>query len=375
MRVLLKDTCLIIMGQSPDSKSYNNIGEGLPFYQGNADFGDVHPLTRVWCASPIRIAKEGDILISVRAPIGAMNIASTRCCIGRGLAALRSNEGELDNRFLFYALQSMVDQLIEQGTGSTFKAIGKSVLENVELPYYSLAEQAKIVSELNKLGNAIAIKNTQLALLDEVVKSRFIEMFGDCSATTKLSDVAVISGGLTKNSKREKLPLKMPYLRVANVAFGSIDVSEMLNIGLTKDEFNKTLLRDEDLLFVEGNGSPDQIGRVAIWRDEIKPCVHQNHLIKARFNKSIILPVFAMYYFMTLDGRNQIKRKAVSTSGLYTLSVLKVSDLVLPVPSLKLQYEFSSFVEQVDKSKLVIKKNLAELEELKNSLTQKYFFD
>ena len=176
MKVLLKDACSIIMGQSPDSKSYNNIGEGLPFYQGNADFGDVHPNTRVWCASPIRIAKEGDILISVRAPIGAMNIASTRCCIGRGLAALRPNEG-FDNRFLFYALQGMVDQLVEQGTGSTFKAIGKSVLENAELSYYALAEQAKIVSELNKLSKAIAIKKTQLTLFDEVVKSRFIEMF------------------------------------------------------------------------------------------------------------------------------------------------------------------------------------------------------
>ena len=147
MRVLLKDTCLIIMGQSPDSKSYNKQGNGLPFYQGNADFGDVNPITRVWSASPIKIAEEGDILISVRAPIGAMNIATTRCCIGRGLAALRPIDETFDNQFLFYALQSRVDQLIEQGTGSTFKAIGKSILEHTELPCYPLESQIRIVDD------------------------------------------------------------------------------------------------------------------------------------------------------------------------------------------------------------------------------------
>ena len=280
---------------------------------------------------------------------------------------------EVDIRYLSYAIQNL--KLGSTFQGSTIPHIYFKDYKEKEINFVPYDEQVVKASKLEEIEKAIDISNHQLLLLDEVVKSRFIEMFGEYSATAKLSDVAVVSGGLTKNSKREKLPLKMPYLRVANVAFGSIDVSEMLNIGLTEDEFNKTLLRDEDLLFVEGNGSPDQIGRVAIWRDEIKPCVHQNHLIKARFNKSIILPVFAMYYFMTLDGRNQIKRKAVSTSGLYTLSVLKVSDLVLPVPSLKLQYEFSSFVEQVDKSKLVVKKSLSELEELRDSLMQKYFFD
>ena len=116
--------CSLNMGQSPDSKTYNTDGVGMPFYQGNADFGVLHPVTRVWCSQPVKKATPGDILISVRAPIGAMNIATEVCCIGRGLAALTPN-ADTRQKYLYYAIQSRVDSLIAQGTGSTFKAISK----------------------------------------------------------------------------------------------------------------------------------------------------------------------------------------------------------------------------------------------------------
>lgn len=169
------------------------------------------------------------------------------------------------------------------------------------------------------------------------------------------------------------MPLKLPYLRVANVSFDNIDTTEMLEIGLTEEEKEKTLLKYGDLLFVEGNGSPDQIGRVAVWRDEIIPCVHQNHLIKARFADDKMLPVFAMHYFMTEKGRQQIKKKAVSTSGLYTLSVQKVADFFLPNPPLTEQKEYTAFVVQVDKSKVLVQKALDEAQLLFDSLMQQYF--
>ena len=84
----LRDVCEINMGQSPDSSSYNKEGRGIPFFQGNADFGERNPVTRVWCDAPSKIANANDILISVRAPIGAVNYAAETCCIGRGLAAI-----------------------------------------------------------------------------------------------------------------------------------------------------------------------------------------------------------------------------------------------------------------------------------------------
>lgn len=92
MMARLEEICAINMGQSPDSSTYNEDGNGLPFFQGNADFGEIYPAVRMWCSEPTKIAREKDILISVRAPIGALNIANCECCIGRGLAALTVNE-------------------------------------------------------------------------------------------------------------------------------------------------------------------------------------------------------------------------------------------------------------------------------------------
>ena len=189
-------------------------------------------------------------------------------------------------------------------------------------------------------------------------QSRFVEMFDGEHDIVKLSEIASVTGGLTKNSKRNQLPLKMPYLRVANVAYASIDTTEILEIGLTEEEKEKTLLHDEDLLFVEGNGSPDQIGRVAVWHNEVVPCVHQNHLIKARLNPKLITPEYALYYYMSERGRDQIRQKAVSTSGLYTLSVSKVATFTIPIPDIVEQREFSAFVKQTDKSKHCVRNDM-----------------
>ena len=178
--------------------------------------------------------------------------------------------------------------------------------------------------------------------------------------------MASVQGGLTKNAKREKLPLKLPYLRVANVLSGKLDLSEMKKIGLLQAETEKVLLKAGDLLFVEGNGSGDQIGRAAIWNGEIEPCVHQNHLIRARCSGQVI-PVYVLHYFMSFGGREQIVTKAVSTSGLFTLSTGKIKSLELPIPPLSLQQQFANFASQVDKSKFAVQKALDEL----NATTKK----
>ena len=187
-----------------------------------------------------------------------------------------------------------------------------------------------------------------------------------------LDSVADVQGGLTKNKKREKLELQLPYLRVANVLQGRLDLSEMLSIGLAEVERDKTLLQEGDLLFVEGNGSKDQIGRSAIWDGSIDPCVHQNHLIRARLDERL-LPVFALAYFSSPSGREQIVAKAVGTSGLFTLSTGKIKSLELPVPPLALQQEFAAFVRQVDKLKFETQQAIDKLQMLYDSLAQEYF--
>jgi type I restriction enzyme S subunit len=144
----------IIMGQSPPSKSYNTEGKGLPFFQGKADFGDLYPIPRVWCGDPKKIAHAGDILISVRAPVGPTNMAAEDCCIGRGLAALRPRNG-IDPFWVLFYLRSIEGVIAVMGTGSTFNAITKKELEALFIPLPPLEEQRRIVAHLQEVQEKI----------------------------------------------------------------------------------------------------------------------------------------------------------------------------------------------------------------------------
>ena len=136
-----------VWGSSPDSKTYNDIGEGVPFYQGKTEFGDLYinaPVT--YCTAPIKMAKANAILMSVRAPVGAVNIATQDCCIGRGLASITPKEGKSTTMFVYYALKYMEEELDRLGTGSTFKAINKESYAKIQMPDAKISEQNKFVS-------------------------------------------------------------------------------------------------------------------------------------------------------------------------------------------------------------------------------------
>jgi type I restriction enzyme S subunit len=138
------------MGQSPSSDFYNTESNGLPFFQGKAEFAEVHPVVQKWCSSPNKIADKDDILLSVRAPVGPTNIANVKCCIGRGLAAIRYKLPEC-HKFLFYYLRCIEKSLAGQGTGSTFSAISGSVIKNQPFPLPPLPEQRRIVAKIEEL--------------------------------------------------------------------------------------------------------------------------------------------------------------------------------------------------------------------------------
>ncbi len=149
-------------------------------------------------------------------------------------------------------------------------------------------------------------------------------------AWSGLSSMACISGGLTKNSQRQALKLKMPYLRVANVYANEIRLEEILKIGCTAAEREKTRLCPGDLLIVEGNGSIEQIGRVALWNGEISECVHQNHIIRVRPGATL-RSKYALYWLLSPPARSAIETVASSSSGLHTLSISKVGGLPIPL--------------------------------------------
>lgn len=135
-----------IWGSSPDSSTYNDTSEGVPFYQGKTEFGDLYinnPVT--YCTAPVKMAKKDSILMSVRAPVGAVNIATQDCCIGRGLASITPKKEKGETMFIYYALKYMEEDINRLGTGSTFKAINKDSYARIQLPEATSEGQMKFV--------------------------------------------------------------------------------------------------------------------------------------------------------------------------------------------------------------------------------------
>ncbi len=166
-RAKLGEIFYLEMGQSPNSDSYNSRGEGLPFYQGKTDFGSFVPTPRVWCSSPTKVAEVGDVLLSVRAPVGPTNFADEKCCIGRGLAAVRPLGG-MQTEFVLWWLRAYETQIAEMGTGTTFIAVSKKNLEPFMISVPPLAEQKRILDKINELMKLCDSLETQFSLRDSL---------------------------------------------------------------------------------------------------------------------------------------------------------------------------------------------------------------
>lgn len=140
----------VILGQSPPSSAYNEVGDGLPFFQGKVDFRRLHPIPRVWCTGGRKFAEPGDILISVRAPVGDVNVATEQSAIGRGLAAVRPGP-DSDPWFLYFALLYSKPTLEAMATGSTFASINRTTLNGLNIPFFDRLTQVAIGRFLRSL--------------------------------------------------------------------------------------------------------------------------------------------------------------------------------------------------------------------------------
>ena len=369
----LTDFCSLNMGQSPDSATYNDKKEGVPFYQGNADFGEIHPVTRVWCSAPVKIAHEGDVLISVRAPIGAMNIVEEECCIGRGLASLTPRAEKCDTKYLFYALESQVDSLVAQGTGSTFKAISKKVLEQTCIPVYDIDEQCRITARIGKVDGAIAKRKQQVALLDDLVKSRFIELFGSEREFGRwpccnIGDVAEVCVGVVIKPTQYYTEKGIPAFRSLNIGMMKVKDNDWVYFteeGHKKNQ--KSVVRANDVLIVR-SGAPG----TACVATEKYDGYNAVDIIIAHPDQGKVNSVFLAAFTNMPHGMNQIKGGTGGAAQQH-FNVGRYKAMTLIMPPLELQQQFAAFVAQVDKSKLAVQQSLQELETLKKSLMQQYF--
>lgn len=376
MRVKLGEVCEINMGQSPDSSTYNEENIGLPFFQGNADFGEYFPKVRIWCSQPVKIALPNDILISVRAPIGALNIANVQCCIGRGLAALTVNKQICEHKYLWYALGNKIDELNRKGTGSTFKAINKKILSETEILLPPITEQRKISAVLDKVCDLIALRRKQLERLDLMVKARFVEMFGDPEMNpfgwkrVTIDDVcfSIVRGPFGSALKKEFFVNPSDSTYKVYEQKHAIQKSAIIGTYYITAEKYEELKRFSCVagdILMSCSGTMGEFYQLPV---ECERGVINQALCKFTLNTEI-LPIYFLTYM-----EQTISNLEVKGSGIQNIAAVSyVKAMPINLPPMKIQQEFADFVTEIDKLKLPIQRSLDTLEVLKKSLMQEYF--
>ena len=341
---LLKDVCNINMGQSPDSNSYNENGDGVPFFQGNADFGERYPIVKKWCNAPTKMATSEDILISVRAPIGAVNYAKEDCCIGRGLAAITPDKTKVSPEFIFWLLKRKKDELNDKGTGSTFKAIGRTVLEEILIPDIEIEKQIESAAILERMYSVMQAKHQEILKLDDLVKARFVELFGLPVSNTKgwkteqMNDVAPSVSYLGDfDDEVWLLNLDMVEAQTGRILdYLIVSKDEVGNSTCTFDTSN--VLYSKLRPYLNKVVMPDRCGYATSELVPLQP-------VKSKINREYLAFMLRSDEFV-----NMINEK-VAGAKMPRVSMGEFRKFDVPVPPMDLQKQFGDFVHRVDKSK------------------------
>lgn len=359
------------MGQSPSSDSYNTEGEGMPFFQGKSDFGKVNPKIRMYCKSPKKLAHKNDILLSVRAPVGDVNIAEGTCCIGRGLAAISGQKEKSYSKYIYYYLLWKKKELENIGVGSTFKAIGKKDIEKILIPLPPLDIQKKIATALDTANALIEKRKEQIEKLDLLIKSQFIEMFGDPVTNPKgwetdvLGRLSDIYRGGSPRPISQFLGGNIPWIKIGDATKGdNIFLYEtrekIIEDGVVKSRF----VKDGSIIFANCGVS---LGFARIIKFD--GCIHDGWLsfenISPKLNKIFLLKSINM----CTDFFREIAPDGTQPN--LNTAIMKKYIQILP-PSL-LQNQFAEFVEKIEAQKVLLKKSLADMEQNYQSLMQKCF--
>lgn len=268
----LKECCTIIAGQSPESKYYNSNGDGLPFFQGKADFGELYPSIRVYCSQPTKIAEKDDILLSVRAPVGPTNLAPCKVCIGRGLTAIRPSEVLL-TRYVLLFFRYFEAQLASKGTGTTFKAITQDVVKNLEIPIPPLPEQERIVARIEELFSQLdagveTLKKTkaQLAVYRQaVLKEAFSSELSSKTVEIReiVDDIRIGPFG-TMLHKSDYISGGVPVINPQHIKSGKILLSASVTVSEEKArDLSAYRLQTNDIIM----GRRGEMGRAAAITD------------------------------------------------------------------------------------------------------------
>ena len=325
---------------------------------------------------------ENDLLISLTGNVGRVAQLSKEmlpAALNQRVGCIRIKDNNLLISYLFTYLNSdkFESDCVFFARGIAQKNMSTEWLKKYLIPLPSIEEQKKIALELEKCSKLISKYQKQLLNFDTLIKSRFIEMFGDPVANPKgwkvrkLESIADIVSGITKGRKtRETELIEVPYMAVSNVKSGYIDWSTIKTIEATKTEIAMYQLKVNDVLMTEG-GDPDKVGRGALLTTVPKNCIHQNHIFRVRLHN--ISPIYFSQYLQHEKSKRYFLSCAKQTTGIASINMTQLKSLPVLIPFEKQQNDFASFVQQIDKSKFAVQKSLKKAETLYKSLMQEYF--
>lgn len=371
----LGEVCKVIAGQSPEGKYYNSEGKGMPFYQGKKEYGEKYigePTT--WTKKITKEAEAGDILMSVRAPVGPVNFATQKICIGRGLAAIRAGKS-IDKEFLFNFFLKHENE-IEGNAGAVFNSINKTLIENLQIPLPPLPEQQRIVSILDEAFAAIAkakanaeqnLKNAK-ELFESYLQGVF-EKKGASWEEKKLGEVYDVRDGTHDSPKYQNqgFPLiTSKNLKNHKLVFEEVKfISETDYININK----RSKVNVGDVLFA----MIGTIGNPVVIENEPNYAIKNVALFKVGGGQN---SHFLKYFLDSRQTLGQMMRDAKGTTQKFVgLGYLR--DFPIRIPPIT---EQQAIVRQLDllraesqKLEVVYQKKIEDLEELKKSILQKAF--
>ena len=329
------------------------------------------------------ILKTGDVLLVQSGHIGESAVVTPEheghnC---HAMIVISPKEDKLDGKFLSWYFSSHTGRSAFRRiqTGITIEHLNCRDVKEIEIPLPPLEEQRRIAAILDKADAVRHKRQEVIALTEELLRSAFLEMFGDPVTNPKgwdvipLGDISKVKGGLQVTSKRKDHPLEVPYLRVANVYRDQLVLDEIKLIRVTPEELERTALRTGDLLIVEGHGNSQEIGRSSVWDGSIPNCTHQNHLIRVTLDSKRAEPTYISAFLNSSGGRRQLIQFGKTTSGLNTISTSNVKATKVLLPPLSEQKKYAQLKQKTAASLSCHQRYFQDTNALFNSLLQRAF--
>lgn len=369
--VKLCDVAEVIMGQSPKSEYCNDNKEGLPFYQGVSDFGEIFPVPAKYCTEPKKMAEIDDILIGVRAPVGDLNISNSKCCIGRGVAAIRANEKFISKKYLFYFLKTQKQYFEINSTGSTFKAINKSVLSETLVPIIGINKQKIIEHILDRIENIIRKRKEQILSYDDLIESLLKNILNNPN-NNKVDLEKFLEDITAGKSLAGKEKSNFKVLKTSCVFTGHFDENEWKYLPKDYIPQEKHIIKEGDILVSRMNTSELVGASVYVYKDyEDLTVPDRLWILKLKNN---ISGIYLWKFFQTNFYRNQIQNISTGTSGsMKNISQKNFRKLEIIYPPIELQNKFADYVIKIEEEKKKLNSSLKELEDLFDALMQEAF--